>query len=158
MLLGAPSPAPVLVAPTFHLAMAPFASTLDATADHHPSGALMTGIIVYAITMGLLTSWERHVLPKYMSPDHYKKMTGWTHPDLKLAPQPVSMLTADLPLGLPTLEEIQSACVRIGATDKTWDQYLCPTASYDSYDACEVSREFSDHYGVEIALCRRQRR
>jgi len=75
-----------------------------------------------------------------------------------VAPQPVSMLTADLPLGLPTLEEIQSACVRIGATDKTWDQYLCPTASYDSYDACEVSREFSDHYGVEIALCRRQRR
>merc|ERR1719456_449817 len=109
-----------------------------------------------------LTGWEKLVLPKYMSPDHYKQMTGSTHPDLKVAPEPVSMLTADLPLGLPTLEEVKLACVLIGTTDKKWFQYLCVTDAeswaYDSYDACELSSEFSDHYGVEVALCRRRRR
>ena len=77
--------------------------------------------------------------------------------------QPVSMLTADLPFGLPSLEEVKSlACVRIGATDETWTQYLCATDEssweYDAYDACEISPEFSDYYGVEVALCLRQNR
>lgn len=74
---------------------------------------------------------------------------------------PVSMLTADLPFGLPTLEEVELACVRIGATDKTWTQYLCATDSdwkYDAYEACEISSDFSDYYGIEVAVCLRHNR
>ena len=122
---------------------------------------------------------------RYLTPEQYKQHTGMKHPALKtpkavkmpavgtahstekktMTPvsdytHPVSMLTADLPFGLPALEEISQACVRIGAMDKTWTQYLCSTSTdgweYDAYDACEISPDFSDYYGVQVAVCLRK--
>jgi len=147
---------------------------------------IWVGIGIYGVSMLALSAWDKHVLPRYLPPEQYKKHTGMEHPSLKppivertlkdptvqpacqeesvsLITEPVSMLTADLPFGLPAVEDLMLACVRIGATDNKWTQYICATDAksgwkYDEYEACEISPDFSNHYGMEVAVCLRQNR
>ena len=122
-------------------------------------GLMVSGVALYASAMFMLTSWQKHMLPKYMSPEHYEKMTGWTHP-ANMRPATVTLLTADLPFGLPKLEDLHTACALVGASTD-WNQYLCAVdpsvRASDDYDACERSDEWSDLYGAEIAVCHRRR-
>lgn len=127
--------------------------------DHH--GSILTGFACYAVGMCALTAWDKHVLPGMMEPTAYKKWTGMTHPSLKESP---SLENAVL-FGLPTLEEIMDACVLLKTADNALAyQFICATShtsewdSEEKYDHCEVSEEWSAHYGVEIATCRRARR
>jgi len=131
------------------------------------TGGLITGAVTYAVSMFGLTAWEKHVLPKYMAPDHYKKMTGWDHPTLRESPN-VGLLTADLPFGLPSLEEVENACIHIGAEPAAGNRgptalYMCAATDdesdkivNDEYVWCELNTEFSEHYGVDITVCRKQ--
>ena len=57
------------------------------------------------------------------------------------------------------------ACVLIKTADNALaHQFICAMShtsewdSEDEYDHCEVSEEWSAHYGVEVATCRRARR
>ena len=124
-------------------------------------GSILTGFACYAVGMCALTAWDEHVLPRMMEPAAYKKWTGMTHPSLKESP---SLENAVL-FGLPTLEEIMDACVLIKTADNALaHQFICAMShtsewdSEDEYDHCEVSEEWSAHYGVEVATCRRARR
>ena len=78
---------------------------------------------------------------------------------------PIVNIDVELPTDLPTLNEITEQCtlneiteqcVRIHSNDPAFTRYVCSAASfqYDDFDACEINRELSSHYGSEVVVCR----
>jgi len=64
-------------------------------------------------------------------------------------------LHADMRVPLPSLEELRQACHFIGEHENR-QVYLCTTEQPDAegLDSCELSDDFTKHYGTNIYLCR----
>ena len=148
-------------------------------------GAVMTGLVFYAVTMGALTWWDEKMLPGLQDKGLMPTIPGTLRYNrLKT----LSKEQRDLPWltpttaqfqgkGLPHLEDILQQPVRIGEYNGV-AQYLKAHGEAEKvpeyiavdrrpvdgtpFDAdelgcvCMVSPEFTDHYGKRVYLCKRR--
>lgn len=148
-------------------------------------GAVMTGLVFYAVTMGALTWWDEKMLPKLQDKGLMPTIPGTLRYNrLKT----LSKEQRDLPWltpttaqfqgkGLPVLEDILHQPVRIGEyngvaqylkahgeAEKVPEYVVVDRRPVDGtpFDAdelgcvCMVSPEFTDHYGKRVYLCKRR--
>jgi len=85
------------------------------------------------------TAYERHLAATAANqPDEAAKRFGW--------------LNADMSVPLPTLQDLEDSCVRVGQ-QRGSTFYLCKQKS-EGFRACEPSHDFSQYYGESVFVCR----
>ena len=154
---------------------------MTAHASGFSSGSLLTGFAFYAGTMIALTAWDEHVVPKLQDAGVLPEMPGSVR-SIRLSRLSKEQrelpwftpLTADR--ALPDLETVEQEPVRVGQYGGV-TQFIKAHAQSEPipikvpaqrptdgtpFDAeelcavCKVSKEFSDHYGRRIYLCKRK--
>ena len=68
------------------------------------------------------------------------------------ASQRFGWLNADMSVPLPTLQALEQSCVRVGQLRGS-TFYLCKEKSA-GFQACELSPDFTRHYGESVYICR----
>jgi len=171
--------------PVFTSSMPEAAQTAEqATSIFHSSPAL-TGILFYAVTMGMLTYWDEKVLPKLQDagvmpdfPDSLRSQRLKTlSKEERDLPWPTPK-TAQLSAGksLPPLEAIEKKAVKVGSqlgvsfyvkaheNTELIPAHIPQSRPVDGtpFDAdelravCRVDPEWSDYYGRRVYVCKRK--
>mmetsp|Transcript_6562 Transcript_6562/g.16235 ORF Transcript_6562/g.16235 Transcript_6562/m.16235 type:complete len:148 (+) Transcript_6562:23-466(+) len=102
--------------------------------------ASVFGLCVYTVLSYVdPPSFRRHRRPPPVpQPDAEAQQFGW--------------LNADMSVPLPTLQDLEKSCVRVGKLRGS-TFYLCKQKS-EAFQACELSADFSAHYGENVYVCR----
>eukprot|EP00965_Chrysotila_dentata_P224108 6193987-Pleurochrysis_carterae.AAC.1 len=150
----------------------------QAASQGDPIRTLITGAIVYGVSMIALSYWEDHILPDLQERGIMPRITkGYEEKARMLKSEKLlpwlTPLTADQSVPLPVYADLEKSCHHVGRAARTLTlpthgrirrrngdvhQYICAAENYkpDKLIDCQISKEFSELYGKPVLICKRK--
>mmetsp|Transcript_1505 Transcript_1505/g.2829 ORF Transcript_1505/g.2829 Transcript_1505/m.2829 type:complete len:197 (+) Transcript_1505:94-684(+) len=134
----------------------------QAASQGDPIRTLITGAIVYGVSMIALSYWEDHILPDLQERGIMPRITkGYEEKARMLKSEKLlpwlTPLTADQSVPLPVYADLEKSCHHVGRNGDV-HQYICAAENYkpDKLIDCQISKEFSELYGKPVLICKRK--